>query len=906
MGDSYRPPPPRDRGGGGYYDNGYYDHGYHNQGYQDQGYSFRGAADTYRPQPPPPRREERFSFNPPSDRSTFNPPSDRFAFNPPSDRFTFNPPSGPSAPRFPAQQPPPREQPSNRSANKTRGGRERKPPRKVVGALRRAPRPAHSRALLSRRDRETTPEQLAGMNVDDQPRYVDKASDSEDEDHDEDDSSDSDDSSDEASDDGQPRKRAKTDDQSDQPAPARPQWSNPDPYSVLPPTDLGLQPKKDIVQTIRKAKVEVSSRNDASNAVKENVDFISFDTGDDAEQDEAVDDEDGESWMPTDEEVKAMVAEKAAAKVAAQKERGKKRKRGEEQSIRFGDVVQEWVADPSDPMSTPWYRPDKGFTSSMGLQLHKEIVDFCDYVRPHRYEENVRNDLIDRIERAVRRWGPASVLDVKVLPFGSFASGLYLPTADMDLVAVSKSYRSHGPPRCCQTKNGMYGLSRYLQHEGIPRQGTLQVVAKAKVPIIKFVDDRTGIKVDISFENDTGLNAIDTFMRWKKQFPEMPFLVSIIKQYLSMRNLNEVFSGGLGGFTIICLVVSMLQRNAKLGRQPEDPGAQYGELLRDFFQLYGHEFDIQNTGINMEPAEYFDKKDPYAYSAVINRERLTIIDPNNPKNDISGGSRRVGEVFASFRKALAAIQGQMNNIRLGKAESSSILGCLLAGDYTSFEEQRAVLDRIDRADRPAAESRPAPGSDPGLTFRPPPPAPAQSGWPPQPQQMLTSAPQTQHGWATYSQQDPPPARSGHYYASSSAYDSQHPGLSYPPQQAPQQAPPSLAADPRPSYGMGNNGVPNYRELNRIQKENKKKKRENNPNPTHDDLTKKTKAQKKRERKEKKKLENLQQATGNPQGPQATKKKSKKSKKNKASTEAEKTAIAKQERDARARKRHGTL
>jgi non-canonical poly(A) RNA polymerase PAPD5/7 len=55
-----------------------------------------------------------------------------------------------------------------------------------------------------------------------------------------------------------------------------PKWSNPDPYTVLPPTDFSVAPKKDIVQTIRKAKVEAASQKASTNAIKENADFISF------------------------------------------------------------------------------------------------------------------------------------------------------------------------------------------------------------------------------------------------------------------------------------------------------------------------------------------------------------------------------------------------------------------------------------------------------------------------------------------------------------------------------------------------------------------------------------------------------------------------------------------------------
>jgi non-canonical poly(A) RNA polymerase PAPD5/7 len=58
-----------------------------------------------------------------------------------------------------------------------------------------------------------------------------------------------------------------------------PRWSNPDPYTVLPPIDASERKKKDVVKLIRKARVT----NSAENAAKTDAaadDFISLDFGD--------------------------------------------------------------------------------------------------------------------------------------------------------------------------------------------------------------------------------------------------------------------------------------------------------------------------------------------------------------------------------------------------------------------------------------------------------------------------------------------------------------------------------------------------------------------------------------------------------------------------------------------------
>lgn len=82
------------------------------------------------------------------------------------------------------------------------------------------------------------------------------------------------------------RKRFKVDDAS-MPKPDVPKWSNPDPYSVLPPIENPSGPKKDIVQVIRKAKNDIAPRPDMTQAAAKNADFISFTFDEDADNDKA-------------------------------------------------------------------------------------------------------------------------------------------------------------------------------------------------------------------------------------------------------------------------------------------------------------------------------------------------------------------------------------------------------------------------------------------------------------------------------------------------------------------------------------------------------------------------------------------------------------------------------------------
>jgi DNA polymerase sigma len=358
-------------------------------------------------------------------------------------------------------------------------------------------------------------------------------------------------------------------------------------------------------------------------------------------------------------------------------------------------------------------------------RLHKEICDFFEYVKPRPFEETARLDLVQRIQTAIRAWSGAAghTRDCEVHCFGSFASGLYLPTADMDLVVLSKSFQSGGPRQIGQSQNQLRGITQHIEKLGIAQPHTATFIGRSKVPIVKFTDRRTGIKVDISFENDSGFPALKTFEAWKRQYPAMPVIVALVKQLLVMRGINEVYCGGIGGFTTICLVTHILQTMPEVQAGASDPQQHYGEIFMKFLDFYGNKIDIRSAGIIMEPPYLYDK-DKYP-KAVQNKERLTIIDPNNANNDIAGGSHKIDTVFGRFRTAFSDLRRYMDQLHHGSISTSSILECILGGNYQPVETQRNRLRQLYGAVAPSAAPAlpPAPYIPPGVKDTPAPKAP---------------------------------------------------------------------------------------------------------------------------------------------------------------------------------------
>ena len=484
----------------------------------------------------------------------------------------------------------------------------------------------------------------------------------------------------------------------------QPKWSNPDPYSVLPPVDETLSKRKDPVETIRKYRKATESKPLEVNQVAANDDFISFDMNDGSpiEQDTSVseDESEGESRVgvsgaPTGPRLLRpsqqnghrqaskgsqntrnafdlpQLAPGSTTNDAFPNHRGNdttsrprspllpdrivldtedgvlingfgfddpinvtagfddslgNRKRTHDDKIkgrargatsrRIAEIglLEDWRPDHrTNPI--PWLKRPEYLTINGGFRLHKEICEFFDYVRPQRFEEIIREDLIKRLRSTVKKIHT----NCDVHCFGSFAAGLYLPNADMDVVVTSKSYRKGGEKVLCQSNRQLRKFGDSIKMSGLAKDGFVEVITGAKVPLVKFVDDDTSIRIDMSFENDSGLVAIDTFHTWKRQYPAMPVLLTVVKQFLMMRGLNEVQHGGIGGFTVTCLVTSLLQNMPRVQTGKMVPEEHLGEVLIEFLDFYGSKFDVSRTGISMDPPEYFDKVSTTSACSMISR-----------------------------------------------------------------------------------------------------------------------------------------------------------------------------------------------------------------------------------------------------------------------------------------------
>lgn len=86
-------------------------------------------------------------------------------------------------------------------------------------------------------------------------------------------------------------------------------------------------------------------------------------------------------------------------------------------------------------------------------------------------------------------------------------------------------------------------LENELLSSRIAEPQSIRVLDKASVPIVKLTDRVTQVKVDISFNMQSGVQSAELIKDYKRQYPVLSKLVLVLKQFLLQRDLNEVFTG---------------------------------------------------------------------------------------------------------------------------------------------------------------------------------------------------------------------------------------------------------------------------------------------------------------------------------------------------------------------------
>lgn len=334
-----------------------------------------------------------------------------------------------------------------------------------------------------------------------------------------------------------------------------------------------------------------------------------------------------------------------------------------------GEMLPPWLLDPVATESVL-------YTADSSIALHFEILQFMRFMSPTQLEKQARKDMIMTIETIAKSlW-----VDCRVEVFGSYATGLALPSSDVDICIMNTPNRGSISEFniLADAARNVAGFAKRVQ------------VVEAKVPIVKIISRRTSMNCDISIGVDNGVKNVPRILRFIEQFPALRPLLLVVKCFLHQRAMNEVYTGGLGSYTLLLMVVSHLQMmpyNFPVLK------ANLGNQLKSFFDLYGNLLNFAMTGIQVrDTGRYYYKFDRYP---LVPGEvtRYSVEDPSDETNELGRNGFNAHHIR---RACLNASFNLMEWRRDDGSNSPTPLGTLIHVDEEFMTRRRAVIEDLER------------------------------------------------------------------------------------------------------------------------------------------------------------------------------------------------------------------
>ncbi|KAI9315390.1 hypothetical protein BX666DRAFT_1962296 [Dichotomocladium elegans] len=297
-------------------------------------------------------------------------------------------------------------------------------------------------------------------------------------------------------------------------------------------------------------------------------------------------------------------------------------------------------------------------------RLSQEIEDFVQYLAPTQRESKDRDNLFNDCTKIIQGLIP----HCQVVPFGSYETGLLLPTSDVDLRIAFNDHELPENPKPILRKLNKALVKRF----GFPN---VELIF-ARVPVIK-VDFRSSqgepIHVDISIGN-ASLSS-DRTLGWINEFSELKPIYLFLKSILLSVRLKddpkyEIMSArlsGMAGYTLVCLIVHYIQ-NTVIPENRDRKSPEYlGQLLLDMLDFYS-EWNYQEEEMVMDTVPGFVKK-PFPTK----NGKLEIRDPDDASLNVARSTTTMDRVQGVFKWITKEIRANM--------KEGTILRTLVSSDW---------------------------------------------------------------------------------------------------------------------------------------------------------------------------------------------------------------------------------
>ncbi|XP_023527216.1 uncharacterized protein LOC111790524 isoform X3 [Cucurbita pepo subsp. pepo] len=347
-------------------------------------------------------------------------------------------------------------------------------------------------------------------------------------------------------------------------------------------------------------------------------------------------------------------------------------------------------------------------------RLHDEIDSFCKHVAA----ENMAKKpyitwAVKRVTRSLQVLWPRSRTNI----FGSNATGLSLPTSDVDLVVCLPPVRNLEPIKEAGILEGRNGIketclqhaARYLSNQEWVKSDSLKTVENTAIPIIMLVVEvphdliilptsnmqspkeessavsgkqdvnilnnmagledsalpkcfevnydtsisTKSVRIDISFKTPSH-TGLQTSELVKELTEQFPATIPLALVLKKFLADRSLDQSYSGGLSSYCLVLFIIRFLQHEHHLGRPINQNFGSLLMDFLYFFGYVFDPRQMRISIQGSGVYIKRER-GYSI----DPLHIDDPLFPMNNVGRNCFRIHQCIKAFSEAYSILEREL-------------------------------------------------------------------------------------------------------------------------------------------------------------------------------------------------------------------------------------------------------
>ncbi|KAK0790030.1 hypothetical protein LTR02_005532 [Friedmanniomyces endolithicus] len=388
------------------------------------------------------------------------------------------------------------------------------------------------------------------------------------------------------------------------------------------------------------------------------------------------------------------------------------------------DYPPRYIAPMDSPLKTqipqPWALGRQAVRNMSSTDiLDEEIQRFVAWAALKPAETAARQAVARQTQDFIKTHMGKSIPRLRTELFGSEATGLSLASSDLDIRLDNPDVLGPWSRRSRLMARGM----RILVNQMGRSTDYVDVSMRwSKFPIITAKHRATGIDIQIVSAPST-TNQAAVVAEYLAELPHLRDLFYVMRTTLGMRDLIDVFNGGVGSYGLFNMIVAALKRGERSSVLPPTAAGQLLYVL-DFWV----NFPFETHGLSIEPTPKLFKKHPLASIAPGVRQGyihaaarrgddaragqwaigvvrplqpylLCLQDPADPTNDLGRKSNAIKNLQASCRFVLFGMRKMLGLAEAGERMrwlSDAVLDVAVGRCHEVLLERRTRVEEWGR------------------------------------------------------------------------------------------------------------------------------------------------------------------------------------------------------------------